>query len=177
MCHNCTVMKTMKRNIAFYAAFNAVVAALYAVLTLPFSVISFGTMQLRLSEALTVLPCLYPFCAPGLFIGCALSNLASPYGLADILLGSLLTLIAAFLSSRLKNPFLGAIPPVLVNAFGLPLMWLFFAGEEAYWANFVSILISQSIVIYALGVPLYYLLKRTLGADFGIRDDGQTPVK
>lgn len=76
--------------------FAAVVAALYAALTLCTPAITYGPVQFRLSEALAVLPFAYPAAVPGLFIGCLVANLLSPYGLVDILCGSAATLWRRF---------------------------------------------------------------------------------
>jgi uncharacterized membrane protein len=99
----------------------AVIAALYAVLVLVFQFSSFGPFQFRVAEALTVLPYFTPAAIPGLAIGCFLSNLISGADVLDIIFGSLATLIAAFLSYKLrKNKFLVPLPPILVNALVVP---------------------------------------------------------
>jgi len=84
----------------------AMVAALYAVMSYFGNVfgLTYGPIQLRFSEALCVLPFLFPATAPGLFVGCLAANLLSPYGPLDIVVGSLATLIAAVWTSRVKRP-------------------------------------------------------------------------
>ena len=94
---------------------SAVIAALYAALTMLLAPISYGPIQLRLSEALTVLPILLPQAVPGLFVGCLIANLYTGM-LTDIVFGSLATLIAAVGTYLLrKKPLLAAACPVVSN--------------------------------------------------------------
>lgn len=95
----------------------AVIAALYAALTLLLAPISYGDWQCRVSEALTVLPILVPQAIPGLFVGCILSNLLGPSaGVLDIVFGSLATLIAAIGTWFFrKNKWIAAACPVISN--------------------------------------------------------------
>ncbi len=94
---------------------SAVIAALYAALTLLLAPISYGPIQLRLSEALTLLPMLLPQAIPGLFVGCLIANLYTGM-LTDIIFGSLATLIAATGTYLLrKKPILAAACPVVSN--------------------------------------------------------------
>lgn len=95
---------------------SAVIAALYAALTLLLAPISYGPIQLRVSEAMTLLPMLLPQAVPGLFVGCLIANLYTGM-ITDIIFGSLATLIAAVGTYLLrKKPLLAAACPVLVNA-------------------------------------------------------------
>ena len=151
----------MKTNVTKYIAMNAVIAALYVVLTMPFGVISTSAgLQFRPAEALAILPSLMPYVTPGLAIGCAISNMVSAFGIADVVFGSLVTLVAGYLSGKIKNPWLAALPPVLLNATLLPLIWLLAMGDAGYIVNAGSLLITQSAVIFGLGVPLHYVFKK-----------------
>ena len=95
---------------------SAVIAALYAALTLLLAPISYGPIQLRLSEALTLLPMLLPQAVPGLFVGCLIANLYTGV-LTDILFGSLATLLAAIGTYCLRrNPVLACACPVVANS-------------------------------------------------------------
>ena len=95
---------------------SAVIAALYAALTLLLAPISYGSIQLRVSEAMTLLPIVLPQAIPGLFIGCLIANLYTGM-LTDIIFGSLATLIAAIGTYCLrKKPLLAAACPVIANA-------------------------------------------------------------
>lgn len=93
----------------------AVVAAAYAALTLALPGPSYGFAQLRVAEAFTVLPFLFPATAPGLLIGCLVANLLSPYGMVDIVCGTFATGLAAFLTMKMPNRFLAPLPPVICN--------------------------------------------------------------
>ncbi len=94
---------------------SAVIAALYAAMTLLLAPISYGPIQLRLSEAMTLLPMLLPQAIPGLFVGCLIANLYTGM-LTDIIFGSLATLLAAVGTYLLRQkPFLAASCPVISN--------------------------------------------------------------
>lgn len=96
----------------------AMIAALYAVMGYFGNIfgLTFGPIQFRFAEALTVLPFLFPAAAtPGLFVGCLIVNLLSPYGVLDIAVGSFATLLAAIWTSRAKRAWFAPIPPVICN--------------------------------------------------------------
>ena len=89
-----------------YLVHGAVIAAVYTALTLLLMPLSYGVMQVRVSEALTVLPALTPAAIPGLFVGCFVSNMLGPNGMIDMILGSGATLLAAIASYKLrKEPY------------------------------------------------------------------------
>lgn len=139
---------------------SAVIAAIYIAVTALFAPISFGHnfFQLRISEALTILPIFTPAAIPGLFIGCAISNIAfGGLGIIDLVLGSLATLISSFLtySLRRKSPFIAIAPPVLVNAVivGLYLNRLI-SPEINPLINIIWVFAGQFLSCYALGLPL-----------------------
>ena len=90
----------------------ALIAAVYAVLTVALPIPQYSGVQLRVAEAMTVLPFLFPAATPGLFVGCIIANLFSPYPL-DILCGSAATLIACLMTQRMPNRWLAPLPPVL----------------------------------------------------------------
>lgn len=147
----------------------AAVAALYAVLGYFGDIFSltFGAVQFRFAEALTVLPFLFPAAAPGLVIGCLITNLLSPYGVADVVFGTLATAIAAWFTVKMPRWYLAALPPIVVNAFILPPMWAFAqAGGfgAGFWAacgfNVLTFALTESVVCYGLGTPLLKALPR-----------------
>jgi len=146
--------------------FNAVIAALYIALTMALAPISYGVIQLRVAESLTILPAVLPFSVIGLFIGCAISNSISLFGIYDVIFGSLITLLAGLLTSKLKNKWLAPLPPIVLNAFGLPLIWYLIGSETVYWVNVFSIFVSQTVILYLLGVPLLVLIKKTVAKKF-----------
>lgn len=154
------------KNSTKILCFNAIIAALYIALTMLLAPISYGAVQLRIAEALTILPAIMPFSAWGLFVGCAVSNTISMFGIYDVVFGSLLTLAAGLITTKIKNPWLAPLPAILLNAFGLPLIWYLMGTEALYWANVLSIFISQTLVLYALGVPLLFLMQKTVMPKF-----------
>jgi len=151
----------------------ALIAAAYAALTLALAPFSFGMLQFRLSEALTVLPLFTPAAVPGLFVGCALANLGGVMlGQSlppDILIGSLATLIAALMTRRLRgNVLLALIPPVAVNALviGVELGLL---GVGPVWACIGYVGLGQLGVCYTAGLLLYAGLRRVPERMWAIR--------
>lgn len=146
-----------------FLVLSALVAAAYAVSTLVLAPISFGAVQLRLSEALTILPVFTPAAIPGLAIGCFISNIMSPFGIIDMVFGTLATLLAAIFTYKLRYlkykgiPLLSPLPPVLFNAFIVGTVTAFGTGAflSAFFISFGLIFISQLIVCYLGGIPLY----------------------
>ena len=112
----------------------AIIAAVYAVLTLILPIPPFTGIQVRLSEALTVLPFLFPAAAPGLVIGCFIANLFSPYPL-DIVVGTAATLIACILTQYMPNRYLAPLPPVLCNGASSGPCWrgMRWASAPGFW--------------------------------------------
>ena len=140
----------------------AIIAALYAALTLLLQPISGfqGNFQLRVSEALTLLPVFTPAAVPGLFVGCLIATLLGGATVLDVIFGSLATLLAALLTRRLRhNRLLAALPPVLANmvivgavlAYSLNLPLLPSMGWVA---------LGQLLACYGLGLPLVWALAK-----------------
>ena len=145
------------------------IAAIYVVLTLVFQPISFGAIQFRIAEALTLLPILTVDAVPGLFIGCLLANWLGGGIWFDVLLGSVATLLAALCSRKLRRkPLVAAIFPTLFN--GL------IVGPVVYFAyvrapgdpvsvgtllfNMATVAFGELVVCYVLGLPMLYALKK-----------------
>lgn len=150
----------------------AVVAALYVALSLLSNVlgITFGPIQCRFSEALTLLPLLLSSSVWGLTVGCLLTNILSPYGLTDLVVGTLATFLAARLTGRCRSPYLGALPPVVCNA---ALVGALLAAQQtglspAFPAAFayqaLTVGLGEAVACYGLGVPLLRLLQKHLPA-------------
>ncbi|MCL2768075.1 MAG: QueT transporter family protein [Synergistaceae bacterium] len=140
-------------------AYGGVIAALYASITILFAPISFGEIQLRVSEALTLLPFYMPAAVPALFVGCIIANFIGGHGLWDVVFGSGATLFAAWLSSRMPNLWLAAIPPVIVNMFVIGAL-LHFVLEIPFLITAVWIGFGQAAACFAIGVPLMKLLEK-----------------
>ena len=109
------------KNISFMTQ-AAMIAAIYVVLTYVFAPFSFGEVQVRISEALTILPVFTPAAIPGLFIGCLIGNILGGAILPDIIFGSIATLIGAFFTWKLreKSPYLAPVPPIIANILIVP---------------------------------------------------------
>lgn len=146
-------------NKAQYIVRAAAIAAVYTALTYLFKPISYGPVQVRISEALTVLPMLESAAVPGLFAGCLLANILGGLGPWDIYGGSLITLVAAYMTSKTQNPFLGALPPILLNALGVSYYLSFLYGMP-YWMTVFYIGAGEFVAVVCLGIPLYYFIKR-----------------
>lgn len=148
----------MKINTAFIAR-TAVIAALYATLTIALSPISYGPLQFRVAEALTVLPLLFAEVVPGLTIGCFIANMAS--GPIDMVVGTLATLVAALMTRAFRKIYFGIFPPIIINAFAVPVIFLTIPDiTTPYFFNVLTIFISQLGAVVLLGVPLYFAVKR-----------------
>ncbi|MEN2984731.1 MAG: QueT transporter family protein [Dictyoglomaceae bacterium] len=134
-------------------------ATIYVVLTLIFSAISYGPIQFRISEFLTVFPFIDPLAIPGLFIGCFIANFFSPAGWIDVIFGSLFTLIAGYLTYKMPRIYLAPLPPIIVNALGVSLyLHLFF--KLPYLLNVLYIAIGEAVVTYLIGLPILLYIQR-----------------
>jgi uncharacterized membrane protein len=151
-------------------AVAGLVAASYAILTLALAPLSFGVYQVRIAEALTILPFLLDASVVGLFIGCAIANYFGGNGPYDIVFGSLLTLLAAIVTrqigvlNRKENGsrhwlWLAPMPAVLFNAFGVSAYLAPIAGFS-YWFSVQMIGLGELVSCYVLGLPLLQLLIR-----------------
>ena len=146
----------------------AIVGALYAALTLLASAfgIAYGPIQFRLSEALCVLPFLFPETAWGLFAGCWVANLISPYGPLDMVVGSLATLIAALWTAKCRRKALAPLPPVVCNAVivGAEIALLQSGVGPAFWPAFglnaLTVGLGELIACGLLGGILLVMLPR-----------------
>lgn len=147
----------------------AMIAALYVVLTFIANAlgIASGNIQVRFSEALTVLPYFTPAAIPGLFAGCLLSNFLTGCALPDIIFGSLATLIGALLTYKLRrNKWMAPIPPIAANALIIPPVLLFAYGLRPLWFNFITVTIGEIISCGILGMLLLFALKKYAGRLF-----------
>ena len=151
-----------------YITHAALIAAVYAALTIWLAPISFGQQQLRVAEALAILPAFTPAAIPGLFIGCAIANTVSFYGIADLIFGSLASLLSAWLTYKIAqsirergafvHSLLIPLPAVVVNTIIIGAMISVLANIPLF-ASALGILTGQLLSCYGLGVPLYFLLR------------------
>ena len=173
-------------------AASAVLAAVYAALTMSTGFMSYGSVQFRIAEALGVLPFFFPAASWGLFIGCLIANLLSPIGAADLIVGSLTTLAACLCTAVLgrttvpgEKPGWGrsvltCLVPVVFNAVTVGALIAWYAAAEAgsapFWllflSNAASVGFGEAVVMFVLGLPLlrwlpasrlYPLLRDTFG--------------
>ena len=144
--------------------------AIYVVLT--FVANAFGlanyAVQVRFSEALTILPIFTPAGIPGLFIGCLISNILTGCAIPDIIFGSLATLIGAFGTRALKsNRFLAVLPPIAANAIIVPLILKYAYGLEPLWFSFLTVTAGEIISCGVLGLLLAFALNKYRKQIFG----------
>lgn len=144
----------------------AVIAALYATLTLTLPIPQYGGIQLRVAEALTVLPFLFPQAIPGLAVGCLIANLIGSPMVVDWIFGTLATLLAAVWTGRVRSRWLAPLPPVLCNAaiVGAEIAWFFPEGMAfwpAYALNALTVGLGELIACYILGGLLLTALPKT----------------
>ena len=138
----------------------AVIAALYAVITIGLAPISYGNIQVRISEALTLLPFFLGIpAAIGLWIGCIFANYFGGFGVIDIVLGAGLTLFAGLFTARAKNLYIGAIYPVVFNAFGVAFI-LYYTLKLPYWLTVLQVGIGEFVSVFIVGIMLMKILKK-----------------
>lgn len=153
----------MKNKKALFITQAAVIAALYVVLVVVFNYISFGPVQFRVAEALTILPYFTPAAIPGLFIGCILANVIGGAVIWDIIFGSIATLIGAVFTYllRKKSKFLAPLPPVLANTIIVPWVLKYaYGAEEMVWFMAVTVGIGEILACYVLGMILLFALNK-----------------
>lgn len=157
----------MRKNTALRLSTAAIVAAAYAALTVALAPISYGAVQFRLSEALTVLPFFMPCTVWGLFVGCVLANLYTG-SVVDIVFGSLATLFAAYFTARfgkkgntVRTRILGCLMPVVFNAVivGAVLTWgyriqAFESPLASFGFNALTVGLGEVGVLYFVGYTL-----------------------
>ena len=144
---------------------GAAIAAIYVVLTLVFAPISFGSMQVRIAEALTILPLFTAAAVPGLFVGCLLANILGGAIVWDVIFGSLATLIGAALGYALrKHRWLVPIPAVISNTVIVPLVLRYGYGMDIpLILLMLYVFVGEVIGCYILGELLAALLLKTRG--------------
>lgn len=143
----------------------AIVAAIYAIITIVAAPLSYGLVQFRLSEALIVLCCFEPFLGVGITLGCFLANLFSTVTVLDIVVGTAATALACLWTARCKNPWLMPLPNILCNAVivGGMLAFVMFPGNltVGFATAALQVGFGELAVMYILGVPLYFFIKKS----------------
>ena len=150
------------KNVAFMTQ-AAMIAAIYVVLTYVFAPFSFGEVQIRIAEALTILPVFTPAALPGLYVGCIVGNILGGAILPDIIFGSIATLIGAVFTYQLrnKNRFLAPLPPIISNTVIVPFVLRYGYGV-ALPIPFMMLTVGVGEVVGCgvLGLVLYTALNR-----------------
>lgn len=153
----------MKNKNVLFMTHAAMIAAIYVVLTYIFAPFSFGEVQIRIAEALTILPVFTPAAIPGLFIGCLIGNILGGAILPDIIFGSLATLIGAIFTYMLRDQHkvLAILPPIISNTIIVP-----FVLKLGYGVNLpipfmmLTVGIGEIIGCGVLGLVLYTALSK-----------------
>lgn len=160
--------------------FAALIAAIYAALTVAFAPLSYGPVQVRISEALTILPFFSSFSIMGLFVGCIVANFFSPVGVIDVIFGSTATLIAAIITysigrSNIKfKKYIAPMPAVITNAVMIGILLNLVPTKvnvssliPGYTLNTTGLLIAmlwigigEFIACYVIGLPLLMLIEK-----------------
>ncbi|KXZ39757.1 Uncharacterized membrane protein [Alkalithermobacter thermoalcaliphilus JW-YL-7 = DSM 7308] len=154
----------MKKN--KYLVQAALIAAIYATITIILAPISYGEIQVRVSEALTVLPYFTPAAIPGLFVGCIIANIYGGQGMIDIVFGSLATLLAAILSYKANKKILVPLPPVIINGIIIGFILNYLYSIPLFMAM-LWVSIGQLIACYGIGYPLMKTLEKYKENIFG----------
>ncbi len=149
-----------------FLSYAAMIAALYVALTLVSAAVglSGGAVQVRLSEALTVLPAFTPAAIPGLAIGCLLANLLTGCLMWDVVFGTIATLIGALGTYILRrySRFLAPIPPILANVLIVPaVLQRVYGVEEAYPLLMLTVGAGEIVSAGIFGMILYHSVKKT----------------
>jgi len=151
----------MRNKKVLFITQGAVIAAIYVVLTYLVNLLGLanGVIQVRLSEALTILPVFTPAAIPGVFIGCLISNLINGAVIWDVIFGSLATLVGAIGTYLLKNrsKWLAPIPPIAANTTVVPLLLTYAYGvPDALWFSALTVCAGEVISCGILGMALYH---------------------
>lgn len=162
-------MNVFKHINVLFMAQAAMIAAIYVVVTLVVAPFAYGEVQVRISEALTILPVFTPAAIPGVFLGCLISNILGGCILPDIIFGSLATLIGAVFTWMLRNrsKYLAPLPPIIANVIVVP-----FVLKYGYMVPLpipfmmLTVGIGEVISCGVLGLILYTALNKYKGILF-----------
>ena len=141
---------------------GAVIAAMYVVLVLIFDTFSFGPIQFRIAEMLTIMPYFTPAAIPGLFVGCLIANIIGGGLIWDIVFGSIATLIGAIGSYLVrKNKWLVPLPPIISNMVIVPFVLKYAYGYDGLLVYFMfTVGLSEIIVCGIIGMALLTVMAK-----------------
>ena len=153
----------MKNKKVLFLTQAAMIAAIYVVLTIVFQPFSFGQIQVRIAEALTILPMFTPATIPGLYIGCMIGNILGGSILPDIIWGSFATLIGAVFTYMLRKQsrYLAILPPIISNTVIVPLVLRYAYGIVLpIPLMMLTVGIGEVISCGVLGIVIHSALKK-----------------
>ena len=149
-----------------------IIAGLYFIICIAFYPLSYGGIQVRFAEALTILPLFFGEAVWGITIGCLIANCFSQgVVVLDVVFGTLATLVSGvltyFIGKKIKNLklrfFIGAFPPVIINAIVVPFTFLaLFELKQLYFLSLIQVFLGQAISIYIIGAFIYFPLRKIL---------------
>ena len=149
-----------------------IITALYATLSVLVLPLASGSIQIRFGEAMTLLPLFFPEACISLFVGCIIVNFISGCALLEVVVGSIITLVAGVLTALIgkfiKNKALkiivGGFFPVILNALLLPLIWIVCYGvlEYVYYLQALLIFLGQAVAVYGVGSVVFISMKKIL---------------
>lgn len=134
-------------------------AAIYAVLTVAMAPISYGAVQLRLSEVMTLLAFVDPVFIPGLVLGNFIANLFSPFGLPDVVFGTLATFISVFMMSKMKSMLIASFWPTIANGLIIGLELAIFTGAP-FVSTALYVALGEFLVVTVLGYPVFKVVMK-----------------
>lgn len=148
----------------------SIIGAVYAALTVALGFMAYGMIQFRVAEALCILPFFFPESAWGLFVGCIIANLIGGNGPADIVFGSLATLLAGLCTAQIGKRSLTRLDkggdvgwgscvaacamPVIFNIPIVGAVLTYTLGGESFWTFGMWVGIGEIVVMFVLGLPL-----------------------
>lgn len=154
----------------------AMIAAIYTAISLALAPLSFGNFQIRIAEALTLLPLLSPIAIIGLGVGCFITNFvgaitgANLLGMMDVFIGTFATVLAAYLTYILRNrlikgfPFWASLMPIVINAIIIGAQLTYVLAPEFTMNYFMlfamNVAVGQALAVYVIGYPLLSALKK-----------------
>ena len=162
----------MRNQKVLFLAQGAIIAAIYVALTIVFAPFSFGEIQVRIAEALTILPVFTPAAIPGLFIGCLIGNVSGGALVPDIVFGSLATLVGAFFTWKLRgaNPYLAPVPPIVANTLVVPFVLRFAYGVDLpIPLMMLTVGVGEVLSCGVLGMLLFFALRENKEKIFGVQ--------
>ena len=165
-------MLSQKRKRTTSLSICGIIAGLYFIICIAFYPLSYGGIQVRFAEALTILPLFFGEAVWGITIGCLIANCFSQgVVVLDVVFGTLATLVSGvltyFIGKKIKNLklrfFIGAFPPVIINAIVVPFTFLaLFELKQLYFLSLIQVFLGQAISIYIIGAFIYFPLRKIL---------------